>query len=229
MKILFVLHADFERPGYFEIWAKQNGYSTQEVKPYQGEELPDAAAFDFLIVMGGPQSPLNLEDAPYLRDEINLIQCVAKQDKSIIGICLGAQLIGEALGARTEKSPHREIGAYPIELLNTVKDDPIFNDFPKIFNVMHWHNDMPGMTNEAVLLAKSEGCPRQIIRYGRKIYGFQCHLELTEDLVKGMIENCPNDLSSGKYVQTNDELMMINYAMIHNKLQLILNRLVKLI
>lgn len=223
MKILFVTHADFEKPGFIETWAKQNSFDTQEIRPYLGEKLPEANSFDLLVSMGGPQSPLSIDEAPYLYDEIKLIGQAIKQNKQIIGVCLGAQLIGEALGAKTERSPYREVGLYPIELLEGAKTDPIFQSFPAKFDVMHWHSDMPGIPDGAEIIAASAGCPRQIVRYSERIYGFQCHLELTQDLVKGMIEKCPNDLVAGKYISTIEELMAVNYSKINAKLHNILN------
>src|SRR5262249_53997662 len=124
----------------------------------------------------------------------------------IIGICLGAQLLAEALGAKTERSPNREIGMFLIEQLPEAQFDPIFGQLPQKFNVMHWHNDMPGLPAGAVLLAKSEGCPRQIFRYGDRMYGFQCHFELTKELSYEMIEHCPGDIKPGTYVRTKKEI-----------------------
>lgn len=228
MKILFVIHAEFEKPGYIEIWAKKQGHHTQEVNPYKGEKLPDAKSFDFLIVMGGPQSPLEIDKFPYLSDEIKLIKQAIKNKKRILGVCLGAQLIGEALGGTTERSPNREIGAYPIELFKEAQYDPVFRRFSEKFTVMHWHSDMPGIPKGGVLLAKSKGCPRQIFRYGDRIYGFQCHLELTKELVRKMIECCPDDLKPGTYIMSKEELMKINYSQINSKIENILDYLASL-
>lgn len=116
MRILFVLHASFEQPGFIETWAKNHNHSMQTVCPYKGDKFPNTNNFDFLVFMGGPQSPLEMDKAPYLRDEIVLIREALKQNKRILGVCLGAQLIGEAMGAKTERSPHREIGMNEIEL-----------------------------------------------------------------------------------------------------------------
>src|SRR3546814_5089581 len=102
--------------------------------------------------MGGPQSPLALEEAPYLKDEIELIRKAIHAEKLVIGFCLGAQLIGEALGGKTERSPEREIGIYPVSLTPEGLKDDLFRDFSEIFNVIHWHNDMPGLTKDAQLL-----------------------------------------------------------------------------
>lgn len=225
MNILIITHATFEKPGYIKEWAIRNRHLVQEVAPYQGEQLPLMGAVDFLIVMGGPQSPLLQDKFPYLRYEIDFIKDAIRLQKPIMGVCLGAQLISEALGARTERSPHREIGKYPIQLLDAAVDDPIFRQFPKQFDVMHWHNDMPGIPEGAELLALSEGCPRQIYRYGDRIYGFQCHLELTKDLVSGMIEHCPDDLKVDRFVMSADELMAVNYAAINSFLDRILEHL----
>lgn len=227
MKILFVIHASFEKPGFIETWANQHGHPTQSVSPYKGEELPDVDGFDFIVVMGGPQSPLAIDEAPYLRDEINFIKQAIKKQKRILGVCLGAQLIGEALGAATERSPHREIGIYPIELLEAAKDDPMFKNFSAKFDVMHWHSDMPGIPEGAVLLAKSEGCPRQVVRYSDRIYGLQCHFELTQELVGKMVSHCVSDLvGKQRYVRSAKELIEADYSEINAKMEIILDYLV---
>lgn len=228
MKMLVITHASFEKPGSIQNWAERNSYQITEVKPYAGEKLPQIDGFDFLVVMGGPQSPLSMDESPYLRDEIEIIKDAIKQGKRIVGVCLGAQLIGEALGAKTERSPNREIGSYPLELLEAAKDDPVFSTLPKHFDVMHWHSDMPGIPEGGRLIAKSEGCPRQIFTYGDRIYGFQCHFELTEELVSTMIESCPNDLKAGRYVMSQEELMNVNYDDINQKMDAVLNHLAQI-
>lgn len=228
MKMLIVTHASFEKPGSIQSWAERNNHKITEVKPYKGESIPDVTDFDFVVVMGGPQSPLEIDKAPYLKNEIRMLSEALQQNKRIIGVCLGAQLIGEALGAKTERSPFREIGCYPLEILPEAKDDPIFGKLDQKVNVMHWHSDMPGMAAGAVLLAKSDGCPRQIYRYGDRVYGFQCHFELTKELVAEMTVHCPNDLATGKYIMTKDELMNVDYAAINAKMDMVLDCLAAL-
>ena len=225
MKILFVTHASFEQPGSIESWAKKHNHETQEVKPYNGEKLPAIDEYDMLVVMGGPQSPIEIDKSPYLKDEIDLIKQALKQKKRMVGVCLGAQLIAEALGAKTERSPNKEIGMYPVELLGDAAIDPVFSDFPAKFDVMHWHSDMPGIVDGINLLAKSEGCPRQIFRFGDRVYGFQCHFELTKELVEGMVKHCGSDMMAGKYVMTPDQLISLNYSKINAQMDKVLDYL----
>lgn len=207
MRLHTIIHAPFEKLGTIETWSVKNHHSLTSTHTYRGEKLPAISEFDFLIIMGGPQSPLEIDQYPYLQNEIDLTKLAIANQKSVLGICLGAQIIGTALGAKTERSPNKEVGVFPITLTNEADTDPIFKLFPKQFDVMHWHNDMPGLTNECVLLAKSEGCPRQAIRYGEKVYGLQCHMEMTPELVKGMIEHCAHDLTPSRYTQIPAEML----------------------
>lgn len=226
MKILCVMHADFEGPGVIEKWALKNGYSFKVEKPYKGEELSDPTQFDFLIVMGGPQSPLNITDAPYLKAEISLIGDSLKQDKKILGFCLGAQLIGEALGAKTSRSPEKEVGVFPIKLNEAASSDRLLKGLPEMIPAIHWHNDMPGETENSVVLASSVGCPRQIIKYSDSAYGFQCHLEIDLDGIKGLIAAVPEDLAPSLYTQNVQELVANDYDSINQTMYTILDRFV---
>lgn len=225
MKIHYIIHASFEMPGAIEEWVKQKKYRSTETHVYKGEKLPQIWEFDFLIIMGGPQSPLELDKYPYMRDEIALAQQAIANKKAVLGICLGAQIIAEALGVETQRSPNKEIGAYPIELTAEGLVDPLFKKFPQKFDVMHWHNDMPGIPAGARLLAKSEGCPQQAFAYGDRVYGLQFHMEINYALAKEMIEHCPNDLQPNRFVYSANELLAIDYAPINDKMHIALNHL----
>lgn len=229
MKVHAIIHAPFEKLGAIEAWVNKKGYTLTSTHTYQGEKLPTVSDFDFLIVMGGPQSPLELDKYPYLRDEINLTKQAIQNHKAILGICLGAQIIGESYGATTERSPNKEVGVFSLKLTSEGRRDPIFKTFPEAFDVMHWHNDMPGITSTAVLLASSEGCPRQVIRYSDRVYGLQCHMEMTIDLIQGMLEHCPGDLNPSQYTQTGEAMLAANHAEINKKMWHILDGLASMI
>ncbi len=174
--------------------------------------------------MGGPQSPVTTEtECSHFRakEEIAFIRNAIAKDKFLLGICLGAQLIGEALGSKFDQSPNREIGVFDLTLTSDGKKDPIFSTFPEVFPVGHWHGDMPGLTSTTAILATSKGCPRQVVRYSPKVYGFQCHFEFTPASIEGMIENCSNELEQYKslpYIENAETLRKHDYAPINNLL-----------
>ncbi|HEY4512748.1 MAG TPA: glutamine amidotransferase [Candidatus Paceibacterota bacterium] len=217
MKLHIIMHESFESPAAIEIWAKNKDHNITYTKLYSGDTFPKECDFDFLVIMGGPQSPATtLEECPHFdtQKEIAFIIHAIEQDKILLGVCLGAQFIGEALGAKFDHSPNREIGVFPVNLTDDGKQDPIFSAFPEKFMVGHWHGDMPGLTAASKVLATSEGCPRQIIRYTPNIYGFQCHFEFTPEAIEGMISNNTRELEQYKdlpYIKTAEQLRRYNY------------------
>jgi GMP synthase (glutamine-hydrolysing) len=230
MKIHFIVHESFEAPAAIEIWAKAKGFDISYTRVHAGDTFPNSCDFDFLAVMGGPQSPATTKqecphyDAP---KEIAFIKKAIDQKKLLLGVCLGAQLVGEALGARFDHSPNREIGVFPITLTDDGKQDPIFGTFPTTFNVGHWHGDMPGLTPESKVLATSQGCPRQIVRYAPGVYGFQCHFEFTPEAIEGMIQNSADELHAHKnlpYVQSPEQLRANDYSEMNDMLFQFLDR-----
>lgn len=223
MKLHIIIHESFESPAAIETWLKSKNHQIEYTRLYQNEQLPDNANnFDLLVVMGGPQSPeTTLEEFPHFnaQKEIALIKMAIDINKAVLGICLGAQLIGEALGAKFDQSPNREIGVFNIRLTDAGKRDPFFSSLPKEFPVGHWHGDMPGLTSDSEILAFSEGCPRQIVRYTSKVYGFQCHFEFNPEAIDCMIENCSDELEKYKdlpYIQDAPTLRSNDYNEMNN-------------
>ena len=225
MKIQFVIHADFEQPGTLLTWAKSKNFETSIWRPFAHEPKPDENGFDWLVVMGGPQSPLEVDIYPYLLDEIKLIQSALKQNKWVLGFCLGAQLLGEALGAKTSRSPNKEVGIFPIVLTDEGKKDPYLQGLPESFLVTHWHNDMPGLTKDCKVLACSEGCPRQIIRYKSNAYGFQCHPEVTRKDLQDMIQHCAADMAGSPFVQNKETMLSQDIEAINARMISILDKI----
>lgn len=151
LNVHFVLHEDFEVPGAYWDWARSRGHRTASTKVYESEALPENAdGIDFLIVMGGPQSPDEDRQAfPYYdpEAELRLMRQAVAADKYIVGVCLGAQLLSVTYGARHGRSPHREIGVYPVELTQEGLNDPHTALLGASFLAGHWHGDMPGLTD----------------------------------------------------------------------------------
>lgn len=220
------MHASFETPGVIEDWAKDKDFKFGGTRTYANDELPESSEVDFLVVLGGPQSPLRIDEYPYLQDEINLISRVIKEGKPVIGFCLGSQLIAEALGAQTQRSPEKEVGVFPIQLTQAGQSDPILKHFPTEFDVLHWHHDMPGISEDAVLLAQSAGCPHQSFRVGDRIYGFQFHMEPTKKSIQPLLKNAVDDLTPSKYTQTPEEILSSDFETMNERMKFILDSIV---
>lgn len=226
MKVHYLIHTPLEGPGVINDWANSNGHTLSSTWSYKEESLPDVSQFDFLIVMGGPQSACELEKYDYLQKEVELIRKAIDRDKYVLGICLGAQLIGEALGAKAERSPEKEMGCFPVELTEAARQDRVFKDFPQKFSTLHWHFDMPGIPEGAELLARSEGCPRQAIRFSDRIYGLQFHLEFDEQRAKVLIEKGMPTLQKSTYTQTENEILTCDFGSINHYMRLFLEKFI---
>ena len=218
MHVHFIIHEHFEAPGAYESWAKTRHHSIGYSRVYDGEALPEAVdGIDLLIVMGGPQSPATTTQAcPWFdaQAEMALIRRAMAAGKAVLGVCLGSQLIGEALDAPFSHSPEKEIGKFPVWLTDAGRRNPLFSHFGPTLEVGHWHNDMPGLTPDAEIIAWSEGCPRQIVKYSERVYGFQCHLELTPEVVELLIAHSQNDLrlaGERRFIDTPDRLRAHDY------------------
>lgn len=138
--------------------------------------------------MGGPQSPRDAKNLPYLQEEINFLRSSIKADRYVLGFCLGAQLISEALGGKTLKSPQKEVDIFPVQLTYEGIQNRLFQDFSAHFLVIHWHNDMPPWTEGATLLATSEGCPAQAYQYRIVSMGYSFIWKLPEKVLKNCFE-----------------------------------------
>ena len=153
-----------------------------------------------------------------------------KADCYIVGVCLGAQLMSVAYGAEYEHSPEREIGVYPVTLTPEGLADPHTSLFGANFDSGHWHGDMPGLTENAVVLATSQGCPRQIIRFSPKHYAFQAHLEFDPEAVELLIaadgeEVLEEQSQKLTYVQKLEAIRNYNYREMNAKLYAFLDSL----
>ena len=224
MRIHYIMHMDYETIGVIENWAKQHGHTLTGTLTYRGESLPSIDSFDMLIILGGPQDGKKIQQYNYLMEEIIFIQHVIALNKGILGFCLGAQLIGQALGAPIQASPEKEIGIYPVTLTREGQQDPIFQDLPASFNVIHWHNDMPGLAQGAIHLASSAGCPIQAFKYGDRIYGLQFHMEISRDSLIDMIEHSPTEFTENRYIEKPEVLRSYDLTDIHQDMYKFLNR-----
>ena len=234
MKVHLVVHEAYEAPAAIATWAADRGHLTSYSRVYAGDRVPSAAdGIDFLVIMGGPQSSgTTLDECPCFDSaaERALISDAVAAGAAVVGVCLGAQLLGAALGASARPSEHAEIGVFPIQLTPDGRADRRLAGFPVTLDAGHWHHDMAGLTPDATVLAASDGCARQIIRYGELAYGFQCHLEFTRQSIPPLIAASAGELvqrSGERYVQTASFLRRDPYDAMNDVLSSFLDNLAR--
>jgi len=207
VRIHVLQHVPFETPGIIQTWIRNKNHKLTTTKFFVDDSLPELSSFDWLIVMGGPMSSYDEEKYLWLKKEKEYIKAAIKNDKVVIGICLGAQLTANALGADVYPNKYKEIGWFPIRTGAQSSGHSLFSSLPKELNVFHWHGDTFDLPGGATLLAESEACKNQLFIWNEKVFGIQFHLEITEELIKGLIENGKAELQENTYVQYEEEIL----------------------
>ncbi|HEV2446307.1 MAG TPA: gamma-glutamyl-gamma-aminobutyrate hydrolase family protein [Candidatus Sulfopaludibacter sp.] len=176
-------HVPFEGLGLIHPLLESRGIAVEYVDLYQpGAVYPGAERADGLIFLGGPMS-VN-DPLPYLQWEMRAIRQAVEQDRPVLGICLGAQLMAKALGGVVYRNPAKEIGWFDIAFTGAARHDRLFAQVPDPSTVFHWHGETFDLPDGAVLLASSERCRNQAFRVGDVSYGLQFHLEVTPEMIE---------------------------------------------
>lgn len=227
MKIHYLQHVPFENLASIEPWTKSQGHSLSATRFYNNEPLPNIEDIDGLIVMGGPMNVYEERQYPWLIQEKKFVEQAIENEKIILGICLGSQLIADVLGAKVFPNSDKEIGWFPIELTSQAQTSNVFNVLSKQFTVFHWHGDTVELPNRAIRMATSEGCENQAFIYGEKVIGLQFHLESTKESIQQIIENCADEIVEGRYIQNPEEMLSRddNFRQINEAMHSILERL----
>ncbi len=193
MRLLVIQHIECEDLGTFERPLREEGVSITFVNRGR-DDRPLETNFDAMILLGGPMGVYEADRYPFLLEEMDLIRRFSKEGKPMLGICLGAQLIAEALGGRVYKGERKEIGWYRIYLTGDGRRDPLFSSMPDVPIVFQWHGDTFELPEGAVRLAYSYIYPNQAFRVGDNIYGLQFHIEVTEAMVREWLSEYREEL-----------------------------------
>ena len=207
MHIHYLQHVPFEGLASIESWALARGHRLSATRFFAHEPLPSSWDFDGLIVMGGPMNIYETEKYFWLTEEKQFIEHAIESGKTVVGICLGAQLIADVLGAKVTRNFYPEIGWFPVEV---TERSPIFHNIPEQFHALHWHGDTFALPQGAVPLARSEACENQAFVYAEKVLSLQFHLEATPSSVRQLISNCGDEITEGKYMQQPEMILQQN-------------------
>lgn len=183
-RLLVFQHVPHEILGTFDPLLRAAGFRIRYVNFGRTPEAqPDIDRYDGLIALGGPMCVDQADRYPHLKTEIAAIGEAIERGMPLLGICLGAQLIAAALGARVHKNPVKEIGWYPLQPTAAAANDPLFRHFNDREIIFQWHGDTFDIPRGAVQLARSADCENQAFRYGDRTYGLQFHLEVDTALI----------------------------------------------
>ncbi|MGD9867918.1 MAG: glutamine amidotransferase [Hyphomicrobiales bacterium] len=177
--VLLIVHQEHSCPGHVANWFAAHGYPIDLRRPRYGDPLPESLSGHVgAVIFGGPQSANDPDD--YIRTETAWLDVPLKEAKPFLGICLGAQMLANQLGARVGFDPdgYAEIGFYPVR---PTAEGRAMADWPGQF--YQWHREGFDLPSGAVLLAEGERFPNQAFRYGPAAFAVQFHPEITQRLV----------------------------------------------
>lgn len=207
LRIHWLQHAPCEGLGHIEPWARYHGHTLSCTRLHEADPLPTLDDFDWLIVMGGPMGVYEADRYPFIRAEIDLIAASIATGKRLLGICLGAQLMAAALGARVYPSGQQEIGWFPIKPAPDCAASPFDGDLTGPLTVFHWHGDTFDLPPGAVRLAHTRICTQQGFSYGARALALQFHPEMDAAGVAALASEFGARLRPSASVQGADDML----------------------
>jgi GMP synthase-like glutamine amidotransferase len=201
-------HLPFEGPGNIQPWLVKAGYEITFTYFFSTAVIPKVKDVDFLVIMGGSMSVNDEDKHPWLIKEKQFIREMIAAGKPVLGICLGSQMIANALGAKVYPNHEKEIGWFPVTGLK----QPKFSNFqfPVSFTPLHWHGETFDLPAGAVLLATSEACKNQAFQVGKNVIALQFHPEANMETLRDFCLHFKKELVPGKFIQTRDEILNIS-------------------
>lgn len=208
LRIHYLQHVSFEGPGCITNWASKNNHRLTSTRFFDHENLPEPDEIDWLVIMGGPMGIYDYQDYPWLSTEKNYIENAINQNKTVIGICLGSQLIADVLGAQVFPNTCKEIGWFDVA---PVKENipPDFLSGPEEkFKAFHWHGDTFNLPPNSVHLFQSEACLNQGFLFNTRVLGLQFHFEMMEDGLEELLSNGSDELQKEPFIQSREEILL---------------------
>lgn len=204
--IHWIQHVSFEGLGSIEKTLIDGGHQLHCTRLWAGDTLPSPDSLTALIVMGGPMGIYDHAEYPWLEQEKEFLSQVVTNGTPIVGICLGAQLLADVLGAKVRAHPEKEIGWFPVRRKKAVPGFPALA-LPEEMTVFHWHGDTFDIPPGAVGLYSSEGCENQAFLYKDHVLGLQFHLETTMESAQALLRHCHDELVQGTWIMNEQEMV----------------------
>jgi GMP synthase-like glutamine amidotransferase len=206
MRVHVLQHVAFEGLGCIEAWLENRHATVTFTRFFESVSLPNLDDVDFIIALGGPMSVNDEDQFPWLADEKRFLAKAIQENKIVLGICLGCQLIASALEAKVYPNRDKEIGWFPVHLQQKTATTLVF---PSSMEVFHWHGDTFDLPKGARLLASSIACRNQAFQIGRRVVGLQFHLESTPKSIAAMLENGRHELLTQRFIQTERQIRCV--------------------
>lgn len=207
MRIHVIQHVPFEGPALVATWATDRGHALTCGLALT-EEYPPIGQLDFVVVMGGPMAADDEVASPWLHAEKRFLAEAVSTGRLVLGVCLGAQILAEVLGATVRRNPQSEIGWYTVERTQRGADEPFLESWPDSVVVGQWHGDTFDVPADMEPILTSEACANQAFVFDRRVVGLQFHLEWTAESVESLIAQSGADLQdNGMWVMSPTEIV----------------------
>lgn len=231
MKIHVLQHSSINTLGTIEEYARIKSHRLESTRFYEITNHPELDSFDLLIIMGGPMGIYDYKENSWLKDEKVFIKQAIEAGKPILGICLGAQLLADILGARVYENSYLEMGWFPVKAPGGENKLGFLEGLPDKITVFHWHSRTFDLPAGAVQLFESEGCKNQGFIYNGRVVAFQFHPEVNEERILNLIKRFGDGMTNGPFVQKKEEMLgqRKDLAAIKEFMFLILDKLKKLV
>lgn len=205
MTILFVQHVNNEGPGHFMQVLHEHNVPFQILETSSSVSFSRPSDVRGVIILGGPMNVDQESDYPFLVEEKVFIRELIREEIPLLGICLGAQLIGQAAGGSVFKASDKEMGWYKVDLCKEGEQDFLFRGLPKSFHVFQWHEDTFSIPPQGKRLVTAAGCANQGFKVGKRCYGIQFHLEADSTMTNGWLHSVMKDLPASRLEKIQEE------------------------
>ncbi|HEY9262095.1 type 1 glutamine amidotransferase [Chitinophaga sp.] len=207
MHIHYFQHVPFEGLSCIADWAAKGNHTLTHTRWYEKTDTAALADAEWLIIMGGPMGVYEQDQYPWMPNEIALIREAIQQNKKVLGICLGAQLVAAALDANVYPHTQTEIGWFPVDLSFQDKAAPLQTVLPQHFNTFHFHGDTFDVPAGATRFAASAACSHQAFIYNDRVIGLQFHMELTPESLQDMLNaGAATIAAGGSFIQSEEKI-----------------------